>query len=70
MANAERIVLRTAGPIFLVAVGLEVLSHFGRPELHFVARWLFAAGLFIVVVPIVAVVVMVAYEALARPNRH
>jgi hypothetical protein len=70
MANAEKVVLRTAGPIFLVAVGLEVLSRFGHPELHLVARWLFAAGLFVVFIPIVAIVVMVVYEALARPNKH
>jgi hypothetical protein len=70
MPNVEKIVVRAAAPLFILAAVLEVIGRLRhRPDLHDVARWVGAAGLFVVLIPIVAVAAVLSYQAFFGRNK-
>lgn len=64
MPSSEKIVIRTAALLFVGAAVLEILSRLRHlPHLHDIARWVAAAALFVVFIPLVVVAVVLIYQA-------
>ena len=72
MPRPEKIVVRSAGLLFVLAAALEGISRLGgRPAFHEAAAWALVAGLFAVLAPIAAAAAVVACQALvARRKRR
>jgi len=72
MPRPEKIVVRSAGLLFVLAAALEGVSRLGgMPAFHEAAAWALMAGLFAVLTPIAVAAVVVACQALiARRKRR
>jgi hypothetical protein len=65
MPSPEKIVVRIAGFLFLLAAGFEGLGRLRHhAELHHIARWLVVAALLVVIIPIATVAAVLMYQAL------
>lgn len=63
MLRPEKLIVRIAGLLFLLAGVLEGLSRLGdQPAFHDAAAWALVAALFVVLTPILIAVVVVACQ--------
>jgi len=63
MFRPEKIIVGIAGPLFVLAVVLEVLCRLGdQPALHEAATLALFAALFVVLTPITVATAVIAYQ--------
>ena len=72
MPRPEKIVVRSAGLLFVLAAALEGISRLGgRPAFHEAAAWTLVAGLFAVLAPIAVAALFIGCQTLvARWKRR